>query len=104
HQEEAFKAAGVDRYRAAIGDIVDRKSVEGGAIVSRRECRRCRSQRFEIMGTEDAPDLLGGLIDACGGHAAKTRKPFSTARHQLEAGFCNDRLGHVSTAASSQLF
>ena len=53
------------------------------------------------MRTEDASDLFGGLIDACGRDAAKARKPDGIGRHWVKTGFPNDRVGHLRTASSN---
>jgi hypothetical protein len=47
------------------------------------------------MGAEDAPDLVGRLIDRTGGDAGEGREPLGAAR-PVETGIPNDRSGHRS--------
>jgi len=47
------------------------------------------------MGTENASDLVGRLIDRVGGNAGEGREPLGAAR-PVETGIPNDRSGHRS--------
>ena len=54
-----------------------------------------RAQRFEVVGTENASDLFGRVIDAVGRDPRKGCQPFGTAG-VIEIGIPSDRVGHRS--------
>ena len=74
-QKEAIEAARIDRHGTAIGDVVDRKSVERRAVVQRMKIRPGMPEGVERMRTKYPPDQLRGLIDIGGTNPRKRRQP-----------------------------
>jgi hypothetical protein len=87
-QEEAIETAWIDRHRTAIGDVIDRKAVEGGAVVQRMKIALAMPQRVERVRTEYPSDRRRGLVDIGGADATKGLKPRAGRGRVASGGGC----------------
>src|SRR5262249_28275646 len=94
-KEEAFEATRIDRYRSAVGDEVDGEAVEIGAVVQGVKIRSRGTPRRQPVRTEDAADLLGGLVDIGRGDAAKSGKPCGLRKSLPRTCFRTDGARHL---------
>ncbi|MGY4229723.1 hypothetical protein ACVMIH_007084 [Bradyrhizobium sp. USDA 4503] len=98
-QEEAVEAAGIDRDRSAIGDIVDGEAVEVGAIVMRGEIARGMIDRRQIVRTEDAADRFRRVVDARRRDACEILEPCA-----CRICACRNLVANSSHAGRPELF